>query len=122
MNGRKERSANLAQWQSDYDKAVGKPGEVVAVYARRGRFGGLAIWVDVWQPTQGGKDGGRVVHYSPYLDSSPGDGSHDEDAPDCSCDSCAFDSDPEGWLDSMSGASDWGDTDWGHPEDFIPAY
>lgn len=118
---RKDRSTFLAQWQADYDRAVKKPGEVLNVYARKGRFGGLAIWVDVRIPSQGDPTG-RVVHFSPYLDSSPGDGTHEEDAPACSCDSCAFDSDPDAWLDSMHGITDWGSVDWGTGEDFIPAY
>jgi hypothetical protein len=106
----------LVQWQADYDLAVKIPGRVVDVFARRGRFGGLAIWCQVEAPD------GSTLYYSPYLDSSPGDGSHNEDAPRCGCDSCAFDEDADAWLDTMHGATDWGLTNWGKGEDSIPAY
>ena len=108
----------LAQWQADYDTATkgAKPGRVVDVFARRGRFGGLAIWVQIEHPD------GATLYYSPYLDQSPGDGSHDEDAKRCGCDSCAFDEDADAWLDTMHGATDWGLVNWGTGEDSIPAY
>lgn len=106
----------LKQWQADYDEAVGKPGRVVDVIASRGRFGGIAIWVEVEHPD------GTTLFYSPYLNQSPGDGEHDDDNPECSCESCSFDDDPDVWLDSMKDATDWGDWDWGPGEESIPAY
>lgn len=107
----------LMTWQTDYDLAVKQPtgGRVVDVTARRGRIGGLAIWVQVEYPD------GSTLYYSPFLDPSPGDGEHKE-GESCCCDSCLFDEDADAWLDSMVGATDWGLVNWGTGEESVPAY
>ena len=103
------------QWQADYEKATGHNGKVTNVFGRMGRFGGLAIWVEV-------EENGETAYYSPYLNSSPGDGEHDDEHEHCACESCEYETDSDAWLDSMVGAADWGDWDWGQPEFSIPEH
>lgn len=111
-------------WQSVYEQATGGTGRVVDVFGRLGRFGGLALWVEVEQP---GAD--ETVFFSPYLDQSPGDGEHREMTGDdqgrsrddetgrwcqpCHCGLCSYESDPQAWVEMMAGAADWEAWDWG---------
>jgi len=105
----------LNSWQSDYEEATGNTGKVKDVYGRIGRFGGLAIWVEV-------KEGSSIVYYSPYLNSSPYDYCPAEDGScfdsledeyDWYCAGHEFELDEGAWIDSMTGATCWGEWDWG---------
>ncbi|KKM66062.1 hypothetical protein LCGC14_1484970 [marine sediment metagenome] len=107
----------IEQWQTPYDLAVGKGGKVQDVFARIGPSGGIAIFVEVYEPEKG------VLYYSPYLNSMPGD-DHTEDPDDdpCTCTACAFELDPDAWLDGMMGATNWGEWDWDVGMKSIPGY
>lgn len=124
------RDSFYASWQADYDVAIGKGGKVNDAFGVLGRFGGLAIWIEVHD--EPGRDG--IIFYSPYLNQSPGDGEHVECYPDggnrwrddqgrfcepCGCDLCSFELDSEAWIDSMAGATDWGEWDWGDGSESI---
>ena len=100
---RKDRA--IAEFQTAYDKAVGKGGTVTDVWADVGRFGGVAIWVEVDEA-----DRGRVF-YSPYYNQSP-----DEDEVE------SVERNAVAWLDGMLGATNWDDWNWGDGEYDIPDF
>ena len=104
----------LEQWQMDYESATGAEGKVIDVFGAIGCLGGLAIWVVV-------QEQGSKVLYSPYLNSSPFDDCP-ADGEDCFgedrdhyCEGHIFELAPDAWIDSMTGATDWGCGDWGNP-------
>lgn len=106
----------LKQWQKDYEQATGKQGTVTSVEGILGRYGGLAIWVEV-------EEDGETVFYSPHLNPSPFDDCPEESGESClggdydhTCTGHDFELDEHEWIDSMTGATNWGEWNWGDPE------
>lgn len=86
----------LSEWQHGYDRAVGRGGRIRDVFADLGSAG-LAVWVEV-------DEDGRIVYYSPHVDQEPSEG-----------DVAAYEADEESWMGAVTGAADWGRSDWGPP-------
>lgn len=89
-------------WANEFHAAGGQ-GKVVDVWADRGRFGSIAIWLKV-------KHDGETLYYSPYLDQDPSE----DDVEALDRDMCV-------WLDMMLGATEWGES-FGDSYDEIPDY
>jgi hypothetical protein len=85
---------SLAQWQKDYDSAVGKGGTVESVYADVDRMGGIAIYVEV-------DEEGETVRYSPFYDQSPSEENLE-----------LAEDDPDAYISMMEGAADWDEWEW----------
>ena len=130
-NDEHEDTRKIVQWQSYYEAATGETGTVVDVLGKLGRFGGLAIWVEVVEDNgpEHTRNYVHSVYYSPYLNSSPFDGCLAEVGESCvgsdydhTCDGHNFEADEDGWMDSMMGAANWEEWDWGAPQDGIPEH
>ena len=93
----------LQGWTNDYLKAVEKNNakqiqnaKVIDVYGEEDRMGGIAIYVIVEN-----QKSGYEYKFTPYYDQSPSE----EDTE-------SFRADPDAWIDSMYGATNWDEWEW----------